>query len=54
MKPPTATTFVLTLPTTTAACIAGSVSTCSQAASGSRPALKWAKTGISSVSAPRI
>ena len=36
----TATTFVLTLPTITAVCIAGSVSTYSQAANGSRPALK--------------
>ena len=49
----TATTFALTLPTITAACIAGSAWTYSQAANGSRPALSTGTTGILWVFAPR-
>ena len=52
-KPPTATTSALTLPITTAGCIAASAWRYSQAASGSRPAWSTATTGILRVSAPR-
>ena len=48
----TATTSALTLPAITAGCIARNVSTCSHAASGSRPGLNTATTGILSVSEP--
>lgn len=45
-KPLTATTFALILLTITAACIAASALTYSQAANGSRPGLSTGTTGI--------
>ena len=45
-KPLTATIFALILPTITAACIAASAWTYSQAANGSRPGLSTGTTGI--------